>query len=100
VFQFLFRWNGEPIGFAYGHAIFDDDLRYVAWIENDASVWNARDGRYLGHITDGEYIRRNTFELVPAPRAVKPPPPMPSHPKATGGRRLARSPRSGWIDGL
>jgi hypothetical protein len=98
--QYIFKWDGEPIGFVLNDAIYNFRREFLAWIERDGSVWAAETGQYLGLLVDGAYIRRSSLRLPPLPRRPYIPLPRSPAPVQVPERRTPRPPRPSWIDGL
>jgi len=94
----IFRWSGEYFGFIHNGYFFDADGNYLGWIEDDGSVWN-QDGTYLGELTEGNYILRNTMKIEPIPKIPKIPPipPIPPIPEID---RIGKIGKLGWKDAL
>jgi|TARA_Y100000310_G_scaffold30045_1_gene28577 hypothetical protein len=83
--DYIFRSNGNYLGFISNGNLFSRDGEYLGWIENDI-VWDSR-GNFRGKVTEinnKKYILRNTFVIPPIPKAPKAPPvpPVPPVPPA------------------
>ena len=99
--QYIFRWDGEPIGFIHSDALYNFRCAFLGWIEPDGSVWAAETGQYLGLLVDRAYIRRSSLRVPPSTR-LRPyiPPPFPPAPVQVPQRRGPRPPDATWMDGL
>ena len=93
---YIFRWNGQQLGFIDNGSLFDAKSNYLGWVEGDGSVW-AKNGKYIGEIVEGAYILRRSFKLDPLPKLPRSPPlsPFPPIPPI---RRIPRIPQVGWDD--
>ena len=81
--MFIFRSNGNYIGFVHNNNIFSRDGEYLGWIENSI-VWG-RDGNFRGQlkqISNNYYVLNNRLTIPPLPRIPKiaPLPPLPPPP--------------------
>lgn len=92
----IFKWNGQYLGFVRNGSLFDDQSRYLGWIEQDGSVWHSN-GRYAGELVDGDYILRNSMRMEPMARMPKMSPTAPMAPMAPMPR-MPKMPRAGWVD--
>lgn len=76
--QYIFRSNGQYLGFIQNSYLFSRDGIYLGWIEGN-HVWDAN-GQYRGFTQDGKYILRNLYIIPPVPRAPKALPAIPALP--------------------
>lgn len=80
---YIFKSNGNYIGFISSNNIFSRDGVYLGWVENEL-VWDFR-GNFKGQVfnfNNNSYILKNSFSISPIPRIprvtpVSPPPPTP-----------------------
>jgi hypothetical protein len=72
----IFRWNGEYFGFISNGHLFSAKSEYLAWVENDGSVWRS-DESYLGELVEKNYILRNTSHMQPMSRMARMSPHVP-----------------------
>ncbi len=80
---YIFKSNGNYIGFVSDNNIFSRDGVYLGWIENKL-VWDAK-GNFRGqlfNINNHNYILKSSFSIPPIPRIPKisPIPPVPPIP--------------------
>jgi len=96
--RYLFKWNGEPLGFVDDRGeLFDTLGRYLGSADRDGTAW-WNDGQYLGQLIDGDYILRNVLRLPPPPRYSKASYAAPSDFPPLFPARTPRAPMPGWID--
>jgi len=96
--RYLFKWNGEPVGFIDdGGELFDTLGRYLGDVDRNGTAW-CNDGQYLGQLVDGEYILRNVLALPPPARSFKALQPTPSELPPLPPARTPRAPLAGWMD--
>lgn len=79
--MYIFRSNGNYIGFVSNNNIFSRDGIYLGWIDG-ALVWDSQ-GNFRGqiiNIASNNYILKNTFSISPIPRIPKIPPIPPTPP--------------------
>lgn len=72
---YIFKSNGNYIGFISDSNIFSRDGVYLGWVENGL-VWDSR-GNFKGQIFDfnnNHYILKNSFSISPIPRIPRVPP--------------------------
>lgn len=79
--QYIFRSNGQYLGFIQNGYLFSRDGIYLGWVE-DNHVWDAN-GQYRGFIKDSRYILRNLYIVPPVSRAPKALPAIPALPVPT-----------------
>lgn len=94
----LFRWDGQHFGFISNGHIFSADSEYLGWVEEDDSVWG-NDGRYLGELTEENYLLRNTSRMQPMMRMTRMTPISPMLPLSPMNR-MGKMGRMGWVDAL
>jgi len=94
----IFRWSGEYFGFIHNGNFFDAKSNYLGWVKDDGSVWN-EDGTYLGELTEGKYIIRNSMKTEPIPKIPKIPP-IPPIPPIPSIDKIGRIGKIGWDDAL
>lgn len=78
---YIFKSNGNYIGFVSGNNIFSRDGVYLGWVENNL-VWDAR-GNFRGQLIElnnNHYVLKNSFSIQPIPRVPKIPPTSPIPP--------------------
>ncbi|MFH0833962.1 MAG: hypothetical protein V2A63_01055 [Patescibacteria group bacterium] len=73
---FIFRSNGNYIGFVRDSTIFSRDGVYLGWIENNRFVWdsNGRFGGVLQEFNGNKYIFINKLSVMPFSRPARPTP--------------------------
>jgi hypothetical protein len=69
--MFLFRSNGQYLGFITGDNIFDRDGRFIGW-KSVETVWGAN-GQYRGQLsrigsTQNFYVVKYIFAVAPIPQ--------------------------------
>mgnify|MGYP001582947265 CR=1 FL=1 len=72
---YIFKSNGNYIGFISDNNIFSRDGLYLGWVENKL-VWDAK-GSFRGQLLNfnsNNYIFKNSFSIPPIPRIPKIPP--------------------------
>jgi hypothetical protein len=70
--MFIFRSNGNYLGFFSNNFLFSRDGVYLGWVENNL-VWDVR-GSFRGQtikIGNNFYIIKNTLTISPIPRIPK-----------------------------
>ena len=92
----VFKWNGAPLAFIHGSALFDFEGRYLGWVGRDGRVWRD-DGRYIGELVEDEYVLRNTLRSDP-PRMVPRVPPVPPIAPLMPAWRIPRPALPDWVD--
>ncbi len=78
--EYIFRPNGNYLGFISDGNIFSRDGEYLGWIEGNL-VWDSA-GRFRGQvmqINNYKYILRNRFLIPPIPKVPRIPPIPPSN---------------------
>ena len=78
---FIYRSNGNYLGFISGSNFFSRDGIYWGWIEGNL-VWN-HTGRYAGEVKEingHSYIMKNMYILPPIPKPPKKLPDIPTIP--------------------
>jgi hypothetical protein len=99
--QYIFRWDGEPVGFVHHEAVYDFQNKFLGWVERDGSVWAAATGQYLGLLVEGAYVRRNSLRLPPFPTMRPYVAPLDPPPSVQVPQRRPPRPRDPvWIDGI
>lgn len=81
--EYIFRSNGNYLGFISNGYVFSRDGEYLGWVEG-RFVWDSN-GQFRGEITEinnKKYILRNIFLIPPIPKVprvqpVSPIPPVP-----------------------
>jgi hypothetical protein len=81
--MYIFRSDGNYVGFIYNNNVFSRDGVYLGWVENNL-VWDYQ-GNFKGQIfkiNGNDYILKNSFSIPPIPRIpkVSPVPPVPPVP--------------------
>lgn len=79
--DYIFRSNGNYLGFIDNEYLFSRDGEYLGWIEGNF-VWDPN-GQFRGEVTlidKNRYILRNIFLIPPIPKVPKSPPIHPVHP--------------------
>ena len=77
--QFIFRSNGQYLGFVDNGYLFSRDGVYLGWVE-ERFVWGTN-GQFKGFIPDdGKYILRNIYTVPPVPKPARPIPSVPALP--------------------
>lgn len=83
MYTYIFKTNGNYLGFIYNNNIFSRDSVYLGWIENNL-VWDTQ-GNFRGQVSkiaNNHYILKNSFSINPIPRIprIQPIPPVPPVP--------------------
>lgn len=96
--KYLFRMNGEYVGFLSDGWFFAANGCYLGWCEGGDQLWRS-DGNWLGCIREQYYVlrRRGAPQPVPQPPRV---PPVPPSPPLSPGNLLPRAVPPGWLDAL
>lgn len=79
--QFIFKSNGNYLGFIYNGFLFSRDGLYLGWLEGNYA-WDLK-GKFRGVVTsmgNHNYILLNQFEIAPLPKPSKISPAVPSLP--------------------
>ncbi|HUU87325.1 MAG TPA: hypothetical protein VMX17_06195 [Candidatus Glassbacteria bacterium] len=96
--QPIFRWNGKYFGFIWKNRLFNDEAKYLAWIDG-IEVWK-KDGTYLGDLFEDTYILRATkIEKHPPCKPKNNPSEQPTKPKLCPSRE-PRETRRNYVDAL
>lgn len=96
--QPIFRWNGKYFGFIWKNRLFNDEDKYLAWIDG-TEVWK-KDGTYLGDLFENTYVLRATkIENHPPCNPKNNPSEQPTKPKLCPSRE-PRETRRNYVDAL
>ena len=96
--QPIFRWNGKYFGFIWKNRLFNDEAKYLAWIDG-IEVWK-KDGTYLGDLFEDTYILRATkIENHPPCKPKNNPSEQTTKPKLCPSRE-PRETRRNYVDAL
>lgn len=97
---FIFKSNGNYIGFISNNNIFSRDGEYLGWVENSI-VWG-KDGRFKGElkqINNHYYVLRNSLTIPPMARVPKVSPVTPVQPPSPANTLPVMVP-IGFVDGF
>lgn len=78
--EYIFRSNGNYLGFINNGSLFSRDGEYLGWVEGKF-VWGST-GQFCGEVTEinnKKYIIKNMFLIPPIPKIPRIPP-IPSIP--------------------
>jgi hypothetical protein len=77
--NYIFRSNGQYLGFIHNSYLFSRDGVYLGWLEG-RFVWDSS-GQFRGTLTtDNKYIVKSLYTIAPVsrvPRSLPPIPPLP-----------------------
>lgn len=77
--NYIFKSNGQYVGFINNGYLFSRDGIYLGWVEG-RFVWDST-GQFRGILTeDNKYILKNLYTISPVSRVPRPLPPIPPLP--------------------
>lgn len=79
--KYIFRSNGNYVGFISGDSLFSRDGVYLGWVDGNV-VWG-KDGQFRGSLTErggNYYVLKHLYSMPPIPRVPRAVPVQPALP--------------------